>query len=456
MSISSENKHIAIVVFPFGSHPLSLLHLSIKLAHAAPNVTFSFINTAKSNQTLFSTPNINIPHNIKSYDVSDGIPEGHVLGDHPFEKLNLFLHAGHENLQKGIDLAVKNTHKNVTCIIADAFVTPSLVLAQNLNIPWIAVWAPLSISLSVHFYTHLIRQKKCPTSLDFIPGLSHIKIQDIPEEVLLNHSEEEQLFSKELAYMAKVLPQAKAVVMSSFEELDPPLFVQDMKSKLKTLLFIGRLTISIASSSPPCDTNTLKPDECMLWLEKQKAKSVAYISFGTMVTPPHHELLEVSEAFEACKFPFLWSLRDDLKALLPKGFIERTSMRGKIVPWAPQTQVLGHGAVGVFVTHCGGNSVVEGISNGVPLICRPFFGDHGMSARMVEDVWGIGVRIEGGVFTKNGLLKSLNLVLEEEEGKRTRNNAFKLKNAVKFAAGPQDFHWVIVVNDGVQVFMKFN
>ncbi|KAI5448322.1 hypothetical protein KIW84_015663, partial [Lathyrus oleraceus] len=133
-----------------------------------------------------------------------------------------------------------------------------------------------------------------------------------------------------------------------------------------------------------------------------------------------------------------WSLKDHLKGVLPEGFLERTSDIGKIVPWVPQTQVLGHDSVGVFVTHCGCNSVFESISNGVPMICRPFFGDHGMTGRMVEDIWEIGVKIEGGVFTKNGLLKSLNLILVKEDGKKMRENAQKVKQTVLDAAGPND------------------
>ena len=113
------------------------------------------------------------------------------------------------------------------------------------------------------------------------------------------------------------------------------------------------------------------------------------------------------------------------------------SESGKVVAWAPQTQVLGHGSVGVFVTHCGCNSVFESMSNGVPMICRPFFGDHGLTGRMVEDVWEIGVRVEGGVFTKDGLVKCLRLVLVEEEGKKMKENAIKVKKTVVDAAGPQ-------------------
>ncbi|CAI8591353.1 unnamed protein product [Vicia faba] len=413
MTISSEKKHVAVYVFPFGSHPVVLLNLVLKLAHASPDILFSFIGTQQSNQPFFTKPNI--PNSVKFYSIHDGVPEGHVLGSHPVEKVDLFLQA-----------------------------------AQKLNVPWIPVWPPLSCSLSAHFYTHLIRRKCAENnakdrSLDFLPGLSKMRVGDLPDDII-NCGEDETLFSKTLASYGEVLPKAKAVVMNFFEELDLPLFVEDMRSKLQNMLYVGFLTLSIPL--PPLPPSESDETGCLSWLDKQKGESVIYVSFGTTVTPPPHELVALAEALEESGFPFLWSLKDNLKGVLPQGFVERTSNIGKIVPWVPQTQVLGHDSVGVFVTHSGCNSVYESICNGVPLICRPFFGDHVMTARMVEDIWEIGVKMEGGVFTKNGLLKSLNLILVKEEGKKMRENAQKVKKTVLDVAGPngkavQDFKTLV-------------
>lgn len=63
-----------------------------------------------------------------------------------------------KKLQKGIDLAVADTKERVTCIISDAFLAPSFLVAQQLNVPWIPVWVSLSCSISAHFYTDFIRE----------------------------------------------------------------------------------------------------------------------------------------------------------------------------------------------------------------------------------------------------------------------------------------------------------
>lgn len=79
------------------------------------------------------------------------------------------------------------------------------------------------------------------------------------------------------------------------------------------------------------------------------------------------------------------------------------------MPWAPQVDILKHKAIGVLITHCGWNSMLESIVGGVPMICRPFFGDHRLNGRMIESVWEIGVNVEDGKFTKDGLMKRLDL-----------------------------------------------
>ncbi|KAL3580782.1 hypothetical protein D5086_018617 [Populus alba] len=195
---------------------------------------------------------------------------------------------------------------------------------------------------------------------------------------------------------------------------------------------------------PPLPPSTEDATGCLSWLDSQKAKSVAFIGFGTVVNIPNSEIEELAEALEVCRIPFLWSLRDNMRDCLPNGFLDRTITHGKVVPWAPQIQVLGHSSIGVHMTHCGANSVYESIANGVPMICRPFFADNKLNARLIADEWRVGVRIDGGVFTKTGVAKSLDLILEREQGRTIRSRVQALKELVLKASAPggratQDF-----------------
>jgi hypothetical protein len=261
-------------------------------------------------------------------------------------------------------------------------------------------------------------------TLDFIPGFSTIRAVDLPEGVIGDITSP---FAIMLHNMGLMLPHANAVAINSFEEMDPDM-VNQLKSRFHKFLNVGPFPLTWP---PPFNSDE---HNCLEWLDQQSAGSVAYISFGSVITPPPHELAALAEALEASGFPFLWSFRGN-EENFPKGFIERTSKNGKVVQWAPQMQVLKHRAVGVFVTHCGWNSVLESIIAGVPMICRPFFGDQRLNTRTVEVLWGIGVGIEGGVFTKDGTVKALTLTLSSEEGKKMKKKAEAFQEPALKAVG---------------------
>lgn len=256
-------------------------------------------------------------------------------------------------------------------------------------------------------------------TLGFISGMEKIRVKDTPEGVVFGNLD--SVFSKMLHQMGLALPRATAVFINSFEELDPTL-TDNLRSEFKRYLNIGPLALLSSSTR---ETLVNDPHGCLAWMEKRSAASVAYISFGTVMSPPPGELAAIAEGLESSKVPFVWSLKNMVH--LPKGFLDRTREQGIVVPWAPQAELLKHEATGVFVTHCGWNSVLESVSGGVPMICRPFFGDQRLNGRAVEVVWEIGMTIINGVFTKDGFEECLERVLVQDDGKKMKRNAKKLK-----------------------------
>ncbi|MFX9845021.1 glycosyltransferase [Acinetobacter baumannii] len=295
--------------------------------------------------------------------------------------------------------AESETGLKISCLITDAFCWFASDMAENRGVPWVPFWTAASCSLSAHLYTDKIQNTlgsadpEEDQTVTFIPGLSNVHITDLPPEIFIDKNPTPLALT--IYNMVTKLPKSTAIVLNSFEEIDP-IITKDLKSKFNNYLNVGP---SILSSPIPPTTNPNDPHNCLKWLQTQNnPNSVIYISFGTVISPPPNEIAELAQALESCKFPFLWSIKDHAQKALPQGFENRTKNWGKIVPWAPQLEILRQNCVGVFVTHCGWNSVVESICGGVPMICRPFFGDQRINGRMVEDVWKIGVRVRDGVF----------------------------------------------------------
>lgn len=250
--------------------------------------------------------------------------------------------------------------------------------------------------------------------------------RDLPIEVTGNLNEP---FARLLYTMGLEVPRATVIVLNSFEEIDP-VVTNELKSKVQKVLNVGFFTLA----SPPSSYSD--NDGCLSWLDRHEKASVAYLSFGSILTPSPPELEALIEAFKAKRVPFLWSIRDPPHGnSLLEGLSERIGILGKKVSWAPQRQILSHSSVGVFVTHCGWNSVVESISGGVPMICRPYFGDQKLNRRFVEDVWKVGVSVEGDMLTKRGMIDSLDVVFSKENGEKLRENIRVLKEKAKMAVG---------------------
>nr|TKS15036.1 glucosyltransferase like family protein [Populus alba] len=83
---------------------------------------------------------------------------------------------------------------------------------------------------------------------------------------------------------------------------------------------------------------------------------------------------------------------EDGYGVVPDGFDERLAGRGLVIRgWAPQVKILSHRAVGWFLSHCGWNSVLEGIVAGATILAWPMEADQFIDARLLVEELGVGV-----------------------------------------------------------------
>ncbi|KAL2546971.1 UDP-glycosyltransferase 74B1 [Forsythia ovata] len=177
-------------------------------------------------------------------------------------------------------------------------------------------------------------------------------------------------------------------------------------------------------------------EQCSTWLKTKPNKSVIYISVGSMVQLTSKQMEEMAWALMCTNSYFLWVVRETERNKLPAGFIDSTKGKGLIVSWCNQLEMLAHQAIGCFVTHCGWNSTIEGLSLGVPMVGMPQWSDQMTDAKFIEDVWGVGVRAkedEFGIVRREELLYCLKQVMEGERNEEIKMNARKWKELAKVA-----------------------
>ncbi|KAF3578229.1 hypothetical protein DY000_02032546 [Brassica cretica] len=208
------------------------------------------------------------------------------------------------------------------------------------------------------------------------------------------------------------------ILVNSFkDEYEREFIIKDNNNQNPKILYVGPSHNQAATSDKTLTKNPSFWEEdrsCLGWLQEQKPNSVIYISFGSWVSPiGESKIRTLALALEASGRPFIWALNRVWQEGLPPGFVHRVKNQGRIVPWAPQIEVLKNDSVGCYLTHCGWNSTMEAVASCRRLVCYPVAGDQFVNSRYIVDVWKIGVRISG--FGEKEVEDGLRKVMEDEE-----------------------------------------
>ncbi|KAK7295441.1 hypothetical protein RJT34_18350 [Clitoria ternatea] len=158
---------------------------------------------------------------------------------------------------------------------------------------------------------------------------------------------------------------------------------------------------------------------CLEWLDQQQPQSVIYVSFGSMVSTKPNQFKELALALDLLNRPFIWVVRKDNGYEVGNAYPDEfKGKQGKIVSWAPQKKILSHPATACFISHCGWNSTIEGVYNGVPFLCWPFCSDQLMNKTYICDVWKVGLGFDmdqNGLISKGEIKNKVEQLLEDEQ-----------------------------------------
>ncbi|KAL1346583.1 hydroquinone glucosyltransferase [Arachis duranensis] len=334
----------------------------------------------------------------------------------------------------------------LVAIVADLFGIDALILAKEMNLLSFVYCPSTAMTLSFCFFLPklddtVIGEFKEISEPVRIPGCVPVPGRDLPNPVQDRNSE----LYRNFLQRCKQLRFADGILVNSFREIEP--------GPIRELTEEGRGYPMVYPVGPIIQNgsgNETKFDQCLTWLDNHVPNSVIYVCFGSGGTLSQDQLNELAMGLELSGKKFLWVIRapsesanasylsgnnnngGDPLRFLPSGFLDRTKKQGLVVPlWAPQAQILNHHAIGGFLTHCGWNSVLEGVMNGVPLIAWPLFAEQKMSAIFLSEDLKVALRVkanENGLVEREEVACVIRRLMEDEEYREIRRRMQSLKN----------------------------
>ncbi|XP_044476766.1 UDP-glycosyltransferase 83A1-like [Mangifera indica] len=429
-----KQPHVLAIPLPAQGHVGPLLKLATKIAEHGVKVTF--VNTEFIEAKIMaSMPEISAIGGslIEFVSVPDGLEHGDIERD--FEKSrNIMKKVMPGKLKELIEkINQVSDDQQISCVIGDVNAQWGLEVAQKLGIPSAAfvTYGPAILALQFHI-TKLIDDGVIDADGTALKdGLISISEGNLPWKfdefpwMVRGQGKIQKIIFESSIEVVECVKMSNWVLSNSVYELDA-----SSCDLVPNILPIGSL---LASNNSRFLAGSFRPEDssCLSWLDEKPIGSVVYVALGSSTILNQAQFDELAIGLESSGQSFLWVVRPDILwgpvAIFPDGFKKRIAGRGKIVEWAPQEKVLAHSSVACFVSHCGWNSTLEGLTMGVPFLCWPFFVDQYQNSRYICEAWKIGfelTRDDHGIVTRHEIQAKITKLFNEES---IKGNALKLK-----------------------------
>ncbi|XP_027356242.1 7-deoxyloganetin glucosyltransferase-like isoform X2 [Abrus precatorius] len=451
-----EKPHAVCIPYPAQGHINPMLKLG-KLLHVR-GFHITFVNTEYNHKRLLKSRGPNLLNGVSSFSfvaIPDGLPEPD--GDATQDISSLCESTKRTCLTPFRNLFFKLNNcldvPPVTCIVSDGAMSFTLDAAKELGIPEVLFWTTSACGFMCYMqYRRLVQLGFTPlkessymtngyldTSIDWVPGIKEIQLKDVPSFIRTTNPQEFMMdFIQGECERAQ---KASAIIVNTFDALEHNVLDAFSSILLPPIYSIGPLNLLLNNAVTNEDLKTIgsnlwkEESQCLEWLNSKEPNSVIYVNFGSITVMTSDQLVELAWGLANSNKTFLWVIRPDLVAgensILPLEFLKETRNRGMLLSWCPQ-EVLGHHAVGGFLTHCGWNSTLESVCEGVPMLCWPFFAEQQTNCRFCCKEWGVGLEIDDVKREKiEGLVREL---MERQKGQKMKARALEWKKLAKYAA----------------------
>ncbi|KAH9687180.1 UDP-glycosyltransferase 83A1 [Citrus sinensis] len=440
-----SSPHVLVMPGPAQGHVIPLLEFSQCLAKHGFRVTF--VNTDYYHKRVVeSLQGKNyLEEQIRLVSIPDGMEPWEDRND--FGKLiEKFLQVMPRKLEELIEEINSREDEKIDCFIADGNMGWSLEVAKKMNVRGGVFWSSSAASVALVFRIPkliddgIIDSHGTPMSMQMFliaPNMPEMNSRDC-FWAHIGDLTTQKIFFDLLDRNTRAMRAVNFHFCNSTYELESEAFTM-----FPELLPIGPLTASNRQGNS-AGYFWREDSNCLKWLDQQQPSSVIYAAFGSLTildqeniparrTPPpntcssrlvssmYFPQTELALGLELCNRPFLWVVRPDITTdandRYPEGFQERVAARGQMISWAPQH-------------HCGWNSTMEDVSNGIPFLCWPYSADQFLNERYICDFWKVGLKFdrdESGIITREEIKNKVDQVLGDQYFKA---RALELKEKV--------------------------
>ncbi|CAH8355385.1 unnamed protein product [Eruca vesicaria subsp. sativa] len=438
--------HVMVIPYPAQGHVLPLMSFSRYLASQGIQVTF--VNTEFNHNriiTSLSKPSQDdhVVDGIKLVSIPDGLDEERNV---PGKLSGSVLHFLPTKVEELIKTMISETSSGcggavISCVVADQSLGWAMEVAAKFGIrraafcPAAAASMVLGFSIQKLVDDGLIDYDGTPKvnkAIQLSPGMPEMETDKFVWVCLKNKDSQRNIFNLMLQNN-KSIESVDWLLCNSVFELETAAF--EMSPKIVPIGPIGLAHHSLEEGAKSLGSFLPEDRDCLDWLDQQIPGSVIYVAFGSFEFMGKAQLDELAAGLELTKRPVLW-----VTSYGHQPPIRFESDQVIVVRWAPQREVLSHRAIGCFVSHCGWNSTLEGVQNGIPFLCIPYFADQFINKAYICDVWKIGLGFEqdeGGVISRLEVKTKIDEIMRD-------NGEFK-KRAIKI----REIVMKNVVKDGI-------
>uniref|UniRef100_A0A2P2IIB4 Uncharacterized protein MANES_01G017800 n=1 Tax=Rhizophora mucronata TaxID=61149 RepID=A0A2P2IIB4_RHIMU len=419
--------HVLVVPYPGQGHVNPMIQFSRRLVSKglqATLVTSVFLSKSMGFGSSIGPVHLDV--------ISDGYDEGGFREACSADAYLTTLQAAGSKSLSELILKYKASPNPVDCVVYEPFLAWALDVAEDHGLFAAAFFTqPCAVD---YIYYNIQRKLLDPsvTSTPLsVPGLPLLELRDMPS--FLSVPASYPAYFEMLLNQFSNTDKADYILINTFYKLEAE--VVDIMSKVCPVLTIGPTVPSIYldkriedDDDYGIDLFPLDASVSINWLNNKPARSVVYVAFGSMADLSDKQMEELAWGLKGTNLYFLWVIRDSEAAKLPKTFVQGLGEKGLVVNWCPQVKSLANEAVGCFLTHCGWNSTIEALSLGLPMVAMPQWTDQPPNAKLVEDVWKVGIRVkadENGIVTREEIESCILEVTQGERGKELKNNAEK-------------------------------